>query len=78
MKRSVMERKVGGDYLELVLCVYSSVVSLQRRHERPSRFNLEDEEEGLTHYGQSIGDMETFDEVQISEDEVEGIRKKLQ
>ena len=35
-------------------------------------FNLEEEEgEGLTHYGQSLGDMERFDDIQISEGEEE-------
>lgn len=42
-------------------------------------FNLEDgedgNEEGLTHFGQSLGDMEKFDDVQLSseEEEEEGI-----
>lgn len=42
-------------------------------------FNLEDgedgNEEGLTHFGQSLGDMERFDDVQLSseEEEEEGI-----
>ena len=35
-----------------------------------SAYNL-DEEEELTHYGQSLGDMERFDDVQLSEEEVE-------
>ena len=43
---------------------------LQRKHERLSAYNL-DEEEELTHYGQSLGDMERFDDVQLSEEEVE-------
>lgn len=32
-------------------------------------FNLEDDdnEEGLTHFGQSLGDMEKFDDVQVSD-----------
>ena len=37
-------------------------------------FNLEEEdgnEEGLTHFGQSLGDMEKFDDVQLSDEEVE-------
>ena len=42
----------------------------QRKHERSSVFNLEDDnEEGLTHFGQSIGDMERFDHIELSEDE---------
>ena len=44
--------------------------SLQRKHERLSAYNL-DEEEELTHFGQSLGDMERFDDVQLSEEEVE-------
>ena len=43
---------------------------LQRRHERSSAYNLE-EEEDLTHYGQSLGDMERFDDIQLSEEEME-------
>ena len=42
-------------------------LSCQKRH---GRFNLGDEdtnEEGLTHFGQSLGDMEKFDEVQLSD-----------
>lgn len=38
-------------------------------------FNLEDgegaNEEGLTHFGQSLGDLEKFDDVQLSEEEEE-------
>ena len=43
---------------------------LQRKHERLGAYNL-DEEEELTHYGQSLGDMERFDDIQLSEEEVE-------
>ena len=47
-----------------------SVQLLQRKHERSSAYNL-DEEDELTHYGQSLGDMESFDDVQLSEEEME-------
>ena len=45
-------------------------------------FNLEDgeeaNEEGLTHFGQCLGDMERFDHVQLSsEEEEEGILRVL-
>ena len=36
-------------------------------------FNLEEEEgEGLTHYGQSLGDMTHFNELQLSSGEEDG------
>ncbi len=35
------------------------------RRERTGGYSLE--EEDLTHYGRSIGDMERFDEIQLSE-----------
>ena len=35
-------------------------------------FNLNDEEDNLTHYGQSIGDMEKFDDIILSDEEVKG------
>ena len=34
-------------------------------------FSLKDDEEGLTHYGQSIGGMEKFDHIELSENELE-------
>ena len=34
---------------------------------RHGRYNLEEEEEGLTHFGQSLGDMEKFDDIQLSD-----------
>lgn len=54
----------------VVFLVYLFCFLLQRKHERLSAYNL-DEEEELTHYGQSLGDMERFDDVQFSEEEVE-------
>ena len=45
---------------------------LQRKHERLGAYNL-DEEEELTHYGQSLGDMERFDDIQLSEEVEEGV-----
>lgn len=42
-------------------------------------FNLsDDDEEGLTHYGQSIGDMERFDHIELSEDEMEEGKEKTE
>ena len=41
-------------------------------------FNLEEDgnEEGLTHFGQSLGDMEKFDDIPLSDEElVEGEAK---
>ena len=43
--------------------------SMQKRHERSERYGLEDDD--LTHYGQSIGDMENFDEIELSKREEE-------
>ena len=43
-------------------------------------FNLEEEEgEGLTHYGQSLGDMTHFNDLQLSsgEEDGEGRRSKI-
>ena len=54
-------------FLVYLFCFFCS---LQRKHERLSAYNL-DEEEELTHFGQSLGDMERFDDVQLSEEEVE-------
>ena len=36
-------------------------------------FNLEEDgnEEGLTHFGQALGDMEKFNDIQLSDEEVE-------
>ncbi|XP_064381967.1 nucleolar protein 14-like [Halichondria panicea] len=44
----------------------------KRKHERSSLFTLnDDDEEGLTHYGRSIGGMEKFDHIELSENELE-------
>ena len=51
-------------------CLFVVCCLLQRKHERLGAYNL-DEEEELTHYGQSLGDMERFDDIQLSEEEVE-------
>lgn len=51
------------------------MVFLQRKHERSSRFSLEDangDDNRLTHFGQSIGDMTEFDSIGLSDEEVEG------
>ena len=53
----------------LFVCLFVCCL-LQRKHERLGAYNL-DEEEELTHYGQSLGDMERFDDIQLSEEEVE-------
>ncbi len=48
----------------------------QRKHERSSLFTLnDDDEEGLTHYGRSIGGMEKFDHIELSENELEDGKK---
>ena len=68
------------DALALMRPLYLLVVSqcLQKRHERSGMFNLEEDgnEEGLTHFGQSLGDMEKFDDIPLSDEElVEGEAK---
>lgn len=42
----------------------------QRHHEKTDLFNLEDEE--LTHFGQSLGDIKHFDDPLLSDDEKDG------
>ena len=42
---------------------------LQRHHEKTGLFNLEDEE--LTHFGQSLGDLKHFDDHVMSDDDEE-------
>ena len=42
-------------------------ISRQRHHEKTGLFNLEDEE--LTHFGQSLGDLRHFDGPVLSDDE---------
>ena len=42
----------------------------QRHHEKTDLFNLEDEE--LTHFGQSLGDIKHFDGPVLSDDEKDG------
>ncbi len=42
---------------------------LQRKHERSSLFNLNDEEEELTHYGRSLGEMDRFDDPNLTDEE---------
>lgn len=41
-------------------------------------FNLsdDDDDEGLTHYGQSIGDIERFDQIELSGDEMDEGKNK--
>lgn len=50
------------------------LVLLQRKHERSGRFNLKDTDDNdntLTHFGQSIGDIEKFDSIGLSDEEIE-------
>ena len=56
--------------MKLKLMHFLLLFPLQKRH---GRFNLEDEdnEEGLTHFGQSLGDVEKFDDIQLSDGEME-------
>lgn len=53
---------VGADHVMGVL--------LQRKHERSSLFNLNDDEEVLTHYGQAVGKMSGFDEFALSDEDI--------
>lgn len=45
----------------------------QSRAGKSSMFNLDDaEEEGLTHYGKSLNDLDDYDDIHLSEEEQEG------
>lgn len=45
---------------------------LQKKHDRGAAYNLPgDESDQLTHYGQSLGEMESFDDIRITSDEEE-------
>ncbi len=77
LKRFTLERKVNWKNNEIITCktFYCNCLP-QRKHERSSLFNLSDDDgEGLTHYGQSIGDMERFDHIELSGDEMEDGKK---
>ena len=44
----------------------------QQRANKTSMFNLDDaEEEGLTHYGRSLNDLDEYDDIHLSDEESE-------
>ena len=43
------------------------ITVLQHHHERHGKYRLEDEE--LTHLGQSLGEIDKFEDVQLSDDD---------
>lgn len=43
------------------------ITHLQHHHERHGKYRLEDEE--LTHLGQSLGEIDKFEDVQLSDDD---------
>lgn len=43
------------------------IIDLQHHHERHGKYRLEDEE--LTHLGQSLGEIDKFEDVQLSDDD---------
>ena len=43
------------------------VINFQHHHERRGKYRLEDEE--LTHLGQSLGEIDKFEDVQLSDDD---------
>ena len=47
---------------------------LQHHHERHGKYRLEDEE--LTHLGQSLGEIDKFDDVQLSDDDDDDVDKE--
>jgi nucleolar protein 14 len=49
----------------------------RQRSSRGAAFNLEDEDE-LTHYGQSLSKLDDFDDVELGLDEDEEVRGSLQ
>ena len=85
MQRFMLEKKVSGDWRlfqelsppSFPFLFLSPLPSLllppsQKRHDRSSQFNLEEEEEEeLTHYGRSLGEVGSFDDIQLSEEEME-------
>ena len=46
-----------------------SGILVQRKHQRSSLFNLNDDEDVLTHYGQAVGQMDKFDDVVLTDEE---------
>lgn len=53
--------------LLLIISMSDSLIHTQRQHERQSKYRLEDEE--LTHLGQSLGEVNKFEDVQLSDDD---------
>ena len=73
-QRFILERKVFPTCHILVCITKQSMLMLQRKHERSGRFNLRDtdaDNSTLTHFGQSIGDMEKFDSIGLSDKEMD-------
>ena len=50
------------------------LVSFQKHHEKAEMFKLNDDDEDLTHYGQTLSEIEKFEEPNVSgsEDEETG------
>ena len=42
---------------------------LQKSHEKPGMFDLNDDEEELTHYGQSLAEIEKFEQPESDSDD---------
>ena len=53
--------------LLLIISTSDLLIHTKHQHERHSKYRLEDEE--LTHHGQSLGEINKFEDVQLSDDE---------
>ena len=49
-----------------------SFCSFQKHHDKLNRFNLNEDEDQLTHFGQSLAEIEKFDEPDISDEDEDG------
>ena len=50
---------------------------LQKTQEKPGRFNLNEEEDELTHYGQSLATIEKFEDPEGSDSEDDDVERGL-
>ncbi|OWF55050.1 Nucleolar protein 14 [Mizuhopecten yessoensis] len=51
--------------------------ALERSHDKSKKFSLNDEDEDLTHYGQSLSEIEKFEDPVVSDDENDEDRGKI-
>lgn len=58
----------------LVYGKYNTDFKLISQKEKTNKFSLNEDEDDLTHFGQSLSSIEKFEEPLVSEDEVDGGR----